>query len=76
MYLVDFNTEQNSLLYVKWFTNNLVYSIEKRRAYRKVCTELGHSVMQISNELGDAYWSEKVSYKVGRMWRNNCLTTP
>ena len=32
MYLVDFNTEQNSLLYVKGRANNLVYSIEKLRA--------------------------------------------
>ena len=48
-----------------------VENIEEIRAYIKVRTKLCHSVIQIFTELGEVYWSDKVSYETVRMRRKN-----
>lgn len=48
--------------------------IEEFRAYTKVCTKLGHSVMLIFTKMGEVYGSDKVSYEIVRRWRKKFLT--
>ena len=51
-----------------------IENIKEIKAYRKVCTEVGHSVKQIFTELGEVYGSHKVSYETVCRWRKKFHT--